>query len=313
MTQRYAAFDIGTVTCRALVADASATEFETLYKGYGITNLGEGVDATGRLKPEAIDRVLAQIDEYLTVVEGLKDAEHSEIQVVAMATSAARDAENSQDLVGQLEARGVSLKVIPGSREAALTFLGASQAYQGESILVVDIGGGSTELVAGVGGREPQHSFSFNIGCRRVTEKFLSLDPPDAAQMAQAKEWMSAQFSTFFDELRQQGISVDKIVAVAGTATTVVSVREKMEVYDSSRVQGARVSAEDLQQVKSMFESVGLEERKAIVGLDPGRAPVIVAGMLILQTVLELAGKDCYYASESDILQGIILSEVAQG
>lgn len=312
MASRYAAFDIGTVTCRALVADASATTFDTLYKGYGITNLGEGVDATGTLKPEAIKRVLDQIDRYLVEVESLKDAQHPEIEIVAMATSAARDAQNASDLTSELEKRGISLKVIPGSREAALTFLGAAQTYLGQNILVVDIGGGSTELVAGVGGQEPEHSHSFNIGCRRVTEKFLHVDPPAPEQMAQAKEWMKGQFAAFFAQLQEKGISIHKVVAVAGTATTVVSIREKMAVYDSSRVQGARVSFQDLESVKRQLESVSLEQRQQIVGLDPGRAPVIVAGMLILETVLELAGVDGYFASESDILQGIILDTVAE-
>ena len=312
MLSRYAAIDIGTVTCRCLVADVSEDQFITRYKGYGITNLGEGVDATGVLKPEAIARVLAKIDEFLAEIRAIEATDGMKARIVAMATSASRDAKNSADLVDKLEERGIVLKVIPGEREAALTFLGASQEYRQKNILVVDIGGGSTELVVGRGGEEPLRGHSFNIGCRRVTEKFLHIDPPDAGEMAEAKKWMDQQFVTFFDGCKEQGIQIDKVVAVAGTATSVVSIREEMAVYDSERVHGAWVSFADLVAVKEKLQSVTVDERAKIVGLDPGRAPVITAGMVILQDILELAGKDGFVASEADILQGIILDEVGQ-
>lgn len=309
MFSRYAAIDIGTVTCRCLVADVSETQFITRYKGYGITNLGEDVDATGVLKQEAIARVLAKIDEFLGEIRAI-EADGVKARIVAMATSASRDAKNSADLVDKLEERGIVLKVIPGQREAALTFLGASQEYRDSNILVVDIGGGSTELVVGRGGQEPFRGHSFNIGCRRVTEKFLYIDPPAQSEMDEATQWMEEQFVTFFDGCKEQGIEIDKIVAVAGTATSVVSIREEMAVYDSERVHGAWVSAEDLHAVKQKLQSVTVDERAKIVGLDPGRAPVIVAGMVILENILKLAGKDGFVASEADILQGIILDEV---
>ena len=199
------------------------------------------------------------------------------------------------------------LAVIPGQREAALSFAGASCDFAGERLLVVDIGGGSTEVVAGCAGGEPVRSHSFNIGCRRVTETFLASDPPSDAELEAARAWTEEGMRPFFDELRASGFAVDRLVAVAGTATTVVSIRERMRVYDTARVHKALVTRPELDAVHDELRRVPLAERERIVGLDPGRAPVIVAGMVILRAVLDLAGVDSFTVSESDILHGIIL------
>ena len=197
--------------------------------------------------------------------------------------------------------------MIPGAREAALSFAGASCDFLGERLLVVDIGGGSTEVVAGRAGGDPVRARSFDIGCRRVTEKFLASDPPSDCELECARQWTREGMRPFFEELRASGFFLDRLVAVAGTATTVVAVRERMRVYDTARVHKALVTRTDLDAVSERLQSVALSERERIVGLDPGRAPVIVAGMVILQTVLDLAGVDSFTVSESDILHGIVL------
>lgn len=202
--------------------------------------------------------------------------------------------------------RGVTLAVIPGSREAQLTFLGASSDFPGENLLVVDIGGGSTEVVAGRFGEDPVASHSFNIGCRRVTERFFRDDPPTPDQMDAARQWIRETMAPYFEGLATAGFAIDRVVAVAGTATSVVSIREAMEVYDSSRVHKAVVAAGELAAIEERLAAEPLEERKATVGLDPKRAGVIVAGFVILEEVLALAGADAYTASESDILHGMI-------
>lgn len=309
---RYAAIDIGTVTCRMLVADVDeAGRLHELDREYAITNLGEGVDATGMLKPEAMRRVAETVGRYLEVLRGFETPEHPSIELRAMATSAARDARNASAFEALLADLGVTLSVIPGEREAALSFAGASCDFMGERLLVVDIGGGSTEVIAGCAGGEPERSHSFNIGCRRVTEKFLPSDPPSVSELECARSWVEEGMRPFFDELRADGFAPERLVAVAGTATTVVSVREHMKVYDTARVHKACVTRAELDRVADEFERVGLAERERIVGLDPGRAPVIVAGMVILQTVLDLAGVDAFTVSESDILHGTILDEAA--
>ncbi len=308
---RYAAIDIGTVTCRMLVADVAADGAITeLAKEYAIANLGEGVDASGLLSRAAMDRVLAAVDRYLVVRDALAEPGRP-VTTIAMATSAARDAANGAEFAALLAERGVTLAVIPGQREAALSFLGASSGFPGEDVAVVDIGGGSTEVVAGRAGAEPAMARSFDVGCRRMTERFLASDPPTAAERAAARAWAHDEMAPYFADLRA-AVDVGRMVAVAGTATTVVSVREAMASYDSARVHRAFVSVADLRAVAERLEGLPLAERERVVGLDPGRAPVIVAGMVILEEVLALMGLPGFTVSESDILDGMVL-EAARG
>lgn len=303
---RYGALDIGTVTCRLLVADVEDGRIIDVDKEYAITDLGVGVDATGRLSEAAIERVLACVDRYMEVLARYDTPEHPVRRLIAMATSASRDAANGPEFAARLAERGITLAVIPGSREAQLTFLGASSDFPGENLLVVDIGGGSTEVVAGRFGEDPVASHSFNIGCRRVTERFFRDDPPTPDQMDAARQWIRETMAPYFEGLATAGFAIDRVVAVAGTATSVVSIREAMETYDSSRVHKAVVAAGELAAIEERLAAEPLEERRTTVGLDPKRAGVIVAGFVILEEVLALAGADAYTASESDILHGMI-------
>lgn len=310
---RYAAIDIGTVTCRMLVVDVNESGLHELTREYVITNLGEGVDATGELKPEAIDRVVRAIDGFLAVRDSLSTPDHPVVRTVAVATSAARDARNAADFAARLRERGIELSVIPGSREAALSFSGASIDFSGERLMVVDVGGGSTEVVMGMGGAEPLCAHSFNVGCRRVTEKFLASDPPAPEELVRARAWIHEKMASWFAEQSKEAASLERVVAVAGTATTVVSIRERMETYDSSRVHKARVSRQDLFEVYERLAALPLSARKKVVGLDPKRAPVMVAGLLILLEVLDFAGVDAFTVSETDILHGITLAVSHEG
>lgn len=304
---RYAALDIGTVTCRMLVADVDDGAVVERDKEYRITDLGVGVDATGRLQPAAMERVMAAVDDYLAVLARFDTTEHPVRRLIAMATSAARDASNAAEFTALLAERGVMLTVIPGQREAALTFAGASSDFPGENLLVVDIGGGSTEVVAGRAGADPVASHSFNIGCRRVTERFFPSDPPTADQIAAARQWIREEMAAYFGDLAARGFAIERLVAVAGTATSVVSIREEMAVYDSSRVHKAVVTCEQLRAITDRLAALPVAERERTVGLDPKRAGVIVAGFIILEEVLRLADVAAYTVSESDILNGMIL------
>lgn len=310
---RYAAIDIGTVTCRMLVVDVGESGLHELTREYAITNLGEGVDATGELKPEAMERVVRAIDGFLAVRDSLATPDHPVVRTVAVATSAARDARNAADFAARLRERGIELSVIPGSREAALSFSGASIDFSGERLMVVDVGGGSTEVVMGVGGAEPLCAHSFNVGCRRVTEKFLASDPPALEELARARAWIREQMASWLADQAKEAADLERVVAVAGTATTVVSIRERMETYDSSRVHKARVSRQELLEVYERLAALPLSARKKVVGLDPKRAPVMVAGLLILLEVLDFAGIDAFTVSETDILHGITLAVSHEG
>lgn len=304
---RYAAIDIGTVTCRMLVADMGPNGISEVSREYEITNLGEGVDATGELSRAAMERVAKTIKRYLAARDSLSDAQHPVVRTIAVATSAARDARNAAEFAELLRGAGLELSVIPGALEAALSFRGASADFSGERLFVVDVGGGSTEVVAGEGARDALFSRSFNVGCRRMTERFFRSDPPAPDEIERARAWVREQVAPWFSEVWASGFAPERLVAVAGTATTVVSVREGMAVYDASRVHGAAVSRAELDDVCDRLGSMPLEERREVAGLDPARAPVIVAGLVILQEVLAAAGADGFAASESDILHGMVM------
>lgn len=307
--RRLASLDIGTVTCRLLIADVFQNECRELERCVAITNLGVGVDKTHLLQDEAIERVVKQIASYVSVIDSYKTQDFPEIPIRAVATSAARDASNSSVLVERLSELGVPLTIIEGTREAALSFRGAAVGHEGERLLVADIGGGSTELVFGKGGQDPLQSHSFNIGCRRMTERFLASDPPTEEQCLALRTYVHEHMKSYFDQAAAAGCAIDRIIAVAGTPTSVVAIDKHMEVYDSSQVHNTEVSREVLEQIFDKLRQMPLEQRKGVVGLEPARASVIVAGLAILLEVLTLANCSSFTVSESDILQGVLLTE----
>ncbi len=307
---RYAAIDIGTVTCRLLVADVDAEgRIREVFRDRDIANLGVGVDSSGRLAADAVERVGETIDRFASEINELQ-VQGAPVRVRAIATSAARDASNSDELVARLSRAGIELEIVPGEVEAALSFAGATSAFPGEKAVVVDVGGGSTEIIAGMAGEAPSIAHSFQMGCRRVTERFFEEDPPGAALVERASVWIAAQLVDYMENMHEEGYIPGHLIAVAGTATSVVSMREKMEVYDANRVHGAVVTRSDLDDLVHELQDMSLADREKIVGLDPQRAPVILAGLVILQQIMDIAPASEFTVSECDILHGIIADMV---
>lgn len=303
-----AAIDIGTVTCRLLVCEVEGQIQRELAREMRITNLGIGVSKTGCLEAAAIERVTDCVSGYVDLCAAIaRDLGLQSIPITAVATSAARDASNSDDLVVRLAQLGVKLNIIPGELEAQLSFLGASSEFPGERIAVVDVGGGSTEVIFGDAASGVSFAHSFNIGCRRITEIFIASDPPTADELEAARAFMVDEFSSVLQDVQERDC-ITRIVAVAGTATSVVSIDEAMEVYDSERVHKTIVADSTLVSVLDLLSSIPEAERKQVVGLEPKRAGVIIAGMLILQSVLDVLGVQSFTVSEYDILQGIIMA-----
>jgi len=273
-TRRLAAIDIGTVTTRLLVADVGPGGVTEVERSTDITHLGEGL--------------------------------------TAMATSASRDAANSDDFLALLAEHGVLPAVIAGDREARLSFAGATiDIGECEDLLVVDLGGGSTELIVGnvaekdgVLTPEIVKARSLDVGSKRVTELFLHSDPPTQTQLAEARAWVTAQLRPYFDGLRDRP---EEMVALAGTATSLSAIRQQLKIYDPALVHCSCLSGSDLADLVDELAALPLERRKQVPGLDPGRASVIVAGALILETIVALAGLDSTLVSEHDILYGILL------
>jgi exopolyphosphatase/guanosine-5'-triphosphate,3'-diphosphate pyrophosphatase len=301
-SMRLAAVDIGTVTTRLLIADVAPPSITEVVRSTDITHLGEGLTETGRLDAEAMERVAGVIEGYAaeTKARGVE-------QVTAIATSASRDAENGDELLALLEDRGIRPDIISGDHEAALSFAGATSGLEGEGLLVVDLGGGSTELVLGSStsqGTAVTNARSLDVGSRRITEMFLSSDPPTPAEIDRARQYVTRILSGYFDSL---SADPHTMVSVAGTATTLASIHLELAEYDASRVHGSTLDRAELTDLLGMLADMPLAERVDVNGLHPGRAPVIVAGALILGCVLEASGLDATVISDHDILYGILL------
>ncbi len=312
---RVAAIDIGTVTSRLLIADVDASGMHQIERTSRITNLGEGVDASGLLLPEAIERTVKAVADFRRTIDEC-GRERPVDRIVAVATSASRDAGNAETFVARLREVGIELSVIPGQREAELSFMGAASDFLDEDLLFVDIGGGSTELVCGrawarAGSLVPEVELSayasFNIGTRRVTERFLKSDPPTEKELNAAHAWATEVLAPFF-ECPQAGWA--RLVGVAGTPTSTVAVRDGLVPYDASKVHGAQVSREEFDQVAHRLLALPLAQRQQVVGLQPKRASVFPGGLIIMDVVMHLAKMDSFTVSESDLLKGIILDTV---
>ena len=310
---RYAAIDIGTVTCRLLVAEVTPDgAVEDVQREMAICNLGEGVDETHRLSPQAIERVGAAVDGFAAEIARWSALDGIPVPTYAVATSATRDAENADEFRARLETAGVVLHVIPGEKEAAFSFAGASAAFPAQPVAVVDVGGGSTEVIAGTGGGAPAFARSFDVGCRRLTERFLHADPPAPEQLAEGRAWLHAQMDAYLDELAEAGCFAAPFVAVAGTATSCVTMRDRVREYDPALVHGAFVSGADVEALLQRLAVLPLAQRREVVGLEPRRAEVIVAGLLVLQAIIERTGAPGFIVSELDILHGIVLAMASE-
>lgn len=301
--RRLAAIDIGTVTVRLLVAEVGnpgAPAITECARAVDIVHLGEGVDATGTLDPHAIKRTIAVLVRYVrtTAEWGISSQD-----IICFATSATRDAKNAELFQQEVCKLGLTLRVFSGETEAQYSFAGASALFPGECVLVCDVGGGSTELIVGTGAGKIDTAHSFNIGCRRVTERVFTQDPPVAADYERAREWCATSFVSFFESLTYKP---KRMVAVAGTATTAVAVQEHLAVYDPSRVHGYELSLQMLKDIRERLGSVSNDERVHTPGLQAGRAPVIVAGLVIMEEVMKAAGMNTCTVSEHDILHGVI-------
>ena len=304
--RRLAAIDIGTVTTRLLVADVSEDRVSEVVRSTDITHLGEGLTQTGRLGDAAMARVSEVIARYADEMERA-GVEH----VTALATSASRDAENAAEFVALLARHGIVPEVIAGAREANLAFMGATYDVECERVLVADLGGGSTEVILGSSGIEDgvrtqdiEVARSIDVGSKRLTEMFLASDPPTRGELEEARSFAAQGFRSYFDGLKERP---EEMIAVAGTATSLSAIKQELAVYDSSRVHHSCLSGSDLSDLLEMLAALPLERRKEVIGLDPGRAPVIVAGTLILETLVGMAGLDSTLVSEHDILYGILL------
>jgi ppx/gppA phosphatase len=305
-----AAIDIGTVTARLALAQVEDGRVIRMAKYTEIVNLGEGVDTAKRLLPEAIHRCVGCVSSY--VDHARKEGTEA---VVCTLTSAARDAENAPDLGMGLASLGLEPMIIPGEIEGALTFLGVSHDFENHRILVADSGGGSTELVVGtLAGQQLDINFveSVDLGCRRLTERFnLSADHPSAEDIEGAHQMAAQMMSEAIGRAQQLCAAPELLVGVGGTATSLIAIRDRLDPYDPSKVHLNHISIDEVTQIEELLASKTLKEREDITGLQAKRAPVMLAGTILLAELMKNSGFKHLVVSESDLLFGLVVTAAA--
>lgn len=311
MVSRLAGIDCGTNSIRLLIADAGAGGLRDVHRETRIVRLGQGVDATGEFAPEAIERTRAALTDYASLIR-----QHGAERVRMVATSAARDVANrdaffamTAEVLGAVRPGAVA-EVITGAQEAELSFRGAVGELDSADgpFVVVDLGGGSTEIV--VGDRTVAASFSADIGCVRLTERCLHSDPPTAAEVAAARQVVRERLAAALRAVPVEGAR--RWVGVAGTMTTLSALAHGMTEYDSAAIHLSRVAGPDLLAVCERLIGMTRAQRAALPPMHEGRADVIGGGAIVVQELArELrarAGIDELTVSEHDILDGIVLS-----
>jgi len=298
---RVAAVDLGTNSTRLLVADVDDGRLEEVERRLTITRLGEGVDDRRRLLPVPIARVRNVLADYRRELEGL-----GATRTLAIGTSALRDADNGEAFLGEIEwSYGFSTRMLDGIEEASMMLRGVASgraAPHGAPLLgdtlLVDIGGGSTELVLSQNGGVP-HAASVDVGCVRLTERHLASDPPSPDELEAAANDVRAVLPVR---------PARAAIGVAGTVTTLAALDLELAEYDPQRTHGHRIPRASVERELGRLAGMTLEERLRVPGIEPGRAPVIVAGLVILREILEAFGLDEIEASERDILHGAALA-----
>ncbi|MEV7395544.1 Ppx/GppA phosphatase family protein [Aeromicrobium sp. NPDC092404] len=296
--RRVAAIDCGTNSIRLLVSDVGADHKVDLVREMRIVRLGQDVDRTKHLAEEAIARTLQATREYAELI-----AMFGVNEVRFCATSAVRDADNAVELEDAVEGiLGVRPIVLAGLDEARASFLGATRDLEPVRTLVVDIGGGSTELVVGTGD-DVEWSVSLDIGSVRLTERHLPSDPPTVAEVTACMNHLDAVLAPVVGQLDPVG----SFVGVAGTVTTVTAHSLALPSYDSATIHGAKLALDDVRHACLSLVQMSVADRRALPFMHPGRADVIGGGALILDRLIDIVplATDTLVASEHDILDGI--------
>ena len=308
MSPRRSAFlDIGTNTVLCLIAEIRDTgRFRVLDDLAEITRLGEGVDQKRRISPAGEERTLAALRSYRARCDSLGVTEF-----LAVGTSALLDAENSADVCERLrDALGFEVRVIPGAEEAAYSFLAVQRGLSlaDQSLLVIDIGGGSTELIAG-NRTGIERSFSLHLGSVRLTERFLPSDPVKAEEVARMNDVIDQELERL--DIDWAAASPRLLVGIAATVTTLAAMDKKLERYSHAQIHGATLSLASVQEQIAILQRATLAERRKIRGLDARRADVIFAGACVLERIMNRSGADQMIVSDQGVRYGLLHELVA--
>jgi exopolyphosphatase / guanosine-5'-triphosphate,3'-diphosphate pyrophosphatase len=304
-SHRVAVVDVGSNSTRLLIADVGAAGLSEVERQSRVTRLGRGVDLTGQLSAEAIEAACEAIADYVALCR-----EREVERIEAIATSAVRDASNGEAFAAELRERfALAARVLDGTEEARLTYSGAtSDDPPAEPTLVVDIGGGSTELVVGTG-REIVFHASLQAGVVRHTERHITSDPPTATELEALAGDVRRLIETAIRD--EPDVAANAAIAVAGTPTSLASIELGLEPYDPRQVHGRTLDLASIQRRLSQLASAPLAKRAEIKGLHPDRAPSIVAGVVILAETMRAFDLESVTVSEHDILYGVAIEAVS--
>jgi len=301
--RRFAGIDIGTLTCRLLIADLSSGHpLKELRSERRILRLGEGVDRTKRLSPVAMDRVIACLQEWRNVIDGY----HVEA-IAVVATSAVRDAANRDEFLERVKREaGFEVEVISGEEEARRTLLGIRSGLPVgvTDILALDIGGGSTEFILDRPDRKPIVQ-SIDIGVVRLCERVLHHDPPTAEEVRQAREWVKRETKTAVAEMA--GFETATFVGTAGTVTSLAAMAQKLPTYEPARIHNYVLSLETIRDLEHTLLSRTKAERVGLSGLEKNREEVIAAGAIIIRTIMETLGQHECLVSDLGLREGVLI------
>lgn len=297
---RAAAIDIGTNSCRLLIAENKSNKsFDILNRKLEITRLGEGVDQNRLLKEKAVSRVFKTLKKYRKIIDKLKV---DKVRVIG--TSALRDVKNSYLLTDKISKLDLELEIISGEKEAELNYLGAASNLD-ENFLLIDIGGGSTEFIWPT--TSDINFKSLDIGCVRMTEKFIS-NPKDKISLLTLKN-----IQNYVEDLLKKELILNKkfkVKGVGGTITTAAAVKLALEKYDSNKIENLKLRYSELENIITKLADLELQAREKIKGLQPKRADIIVAGLVILKTILDYINSKELYVSDHDLLYGLLKEEL---
>ena len=294
--------DIGTNSMRLLIAYYKNNKIENRKKYINITRIGQGVDDKGYITEEALERNLNALKEFAD-----KCIEEKCEKVYCMGTSALRDSKNGQDFVNRAkELTNIDVKIICGEEESNLGFMGVLEGAGGDKsnyILVLDIGGGSTEFIVG---NEDGIKFckSENVGALRMTEKFITTDPISDEEFSKMSVFIEKTISSTLDKIK--GMHVSKLVGIGGAITSLSAMNQQLEVYSMEKVHNSVVTKKDLEKILQNLKKMTLSDKKTIKGLQPKRADIITAGVKILHIVMEKLEIEKIMISEYDNLEGLI-------
>ena len=298
--KKVAIIDIGTNSMRLMIATINNGQIVDREKTLETTRMGQGIDKNGYLSGETIERNFVALKNFVGIAHKQKVE-----KIVAFATSALRDASNREEFIHKVEKElSLEIQLLSGEREAEIGFKGVMGEIDTERLLVIDIGGGSTEFILGSKKEGIESLTSINIGALRMTEKFIAHDPISAVELKDLEKNIKEQLLPLKEKLSLIGDT--KIVGIAGTITTLSAMKQQMEHYDWRKIHQSTLSFKETTEILQQLIPLNIEERKKIKGLQPKRADIIIAGIVILKCIMEVFAIESIMISESDNLEGMV-------